>query len=92
MTKHANILASITRWLDKQGIFWIKIHGSPYQRRGLPDLLVIHKGKPYFFEIKPPGSLASEMQLHQLDRIRKAGAIAEVVRSQEMVQLIIFEV
>jgi len=70
---------------------WVfKVHGSPYQMAGVPDLLVCIHGRLVAIEVKMPRpgeSLAAALdratpgQRHQIARIRKAGGSAGVVTS-----------
>ncbi len=72
-------------------IWWFKIHGSPLQRAGVPDLLVIFKGEHIFFEIKQPGHKATQIQQVQIDRINSADGTAVVVHSKEEMLEILME-
>jgi len=82
------IIKDITRHLDRLGIWWVKLHGSIYQQRGLPDLLVVAEGMVFFFEVKRAGGKPTTLQQHTLERIRGAGAPAEVVTSWDDVSKI----
>ena len=79
MSTEKSITATITRHLTRQKLFWIKIHGSPMQKKGLPDLLVIKDGKPYFMEVKTPWGKPTPMQEYRIEQIRDAGAACEIV-------------
>jgi len=66
--------------------------GSPYQRSGVPDLLVVLDGHLYAFEVKDqkPGESAEHaygrataLQRQQINAIRNAGGTAHVVLSPE---------
>jgi len=56
-------------------------------KAGFPDILIIHDGKYYGLEIKRPGAHATDKQIEQHNKIRKAGGAVEIVRSIEDVQL-----
>lgn len=70
---------------------WVeKIHGSPYQTAGIPDLLVVVRGRLFAFEVKAQRvgeteqharGRASTLQLNQIYRLRQAGAYADVILS-----------
>ncbi len=81
MTSETAITTTITKNLTKCGIFWLKLHGSPYQRQGMPDLLVVKEGRAYFFEVKRPGQKPTPLQERRLLQCRQAGAGAKVVHS-----------
>ncbi|KKK96249.1 hypothetical protein LCGC14_2664670, partial [marine sediment metagenome] len=67
--------------------------GSPYQKKGTPDLLVVaHNGKPCFFEIKQPGKHPTKLQQHRLELLQKRKITAEVVHSWAEVSAVLAEV
>jgi hypothetical protein len=57
-----------------------------YSMRGVPDLIVVHIGRPYFLEVKRPGSKQSLDQIEFQRQAEKAGALYAVVRSIDEVQ------
>jgi hypothetical protein len=67
-------------------IWWVKLHGGPQQRRGLPDLLVIANGRHIFIELKAPGGKLSKLQQHTIAQINAAGGRAVVCRTIEAVE------
>ena len=73
--------------LKKKGrhIWWVKLHGGPMQRAGIPDLLVLLESRHLFFEIKGPGKKTTPLQQIHIDRINSAGGEAAVVHSLEEV-------
>jgi hypothetical protein len=90
MTPEARITTSIIRALRKRKagghcLFFVKLHGGPMQKAGLPDLLVVYKGRAYFFEVKRPGGKATPLQEHTLAELWVAGAVACVVNSADEV-------
>ena len=66
-------------------VWWLKVHGSHFQRAGIPDLLVCYRGRFLAFELKHPtdGSGPTELQKRELLSLERAGAVAAVVRSVE---------
>ena len=89
MAKEATIQKNIARYLKDLGAWCFKVHGSPYQRAGVPDLLCCHKGRFYAFEVKRPGERATPIQAHELEQIRAAGGEAAVVTSVEDVRIFV---
>ena len=76
--------AILARWPDA---FVVKLHGNPYQSAGLPDLLVVLRGRVVGVEAKAPRIGESRehalgrVTLRQravLDRIEKAGGVTGV--------------
>lgn len=89
MTTERSITKTIINNLNcyrPYALFWIKLPGSPMLRRGMPDLLVIRKGKAYFLEIKQPRVKPTKLQQHRIEQIRLSGAVAEVVHSWDDVK------
>lgn len=61
---------------------WVlKVHGGPYQKTGVPDLLVIIDGVALWFEVKMPGEDPTEIQKAVMQEIRAAGCVVAVVES-----------
>lgn len=75
----------IRKSLEDNGAWVIKIHGSPFTKKGTPDLLICYRGYFIGMEIKTPGneSNTTELQDYQLKEIKKAGGVAVVISSVE---------
>lgn len=86
MPTETAITKRIVTKLKARGIFSLKLHGSVYGRRGMPDLLVIVCGRAIFLEVKVPGVAPTRLQEHRIAECRAAGAVAEVVTSWEDVE------
>ena len=66
------------------GGYWVKVHGSPYQRVGLPDLIGCVQGLFIGLEVKLPGGDYEPIQRHEAGRIIRQGkGIAACVHSPE---------
>jgi hypothetical protein len=61
----------------------LKIHGGPYQRAGIPDLVIAHEGDVIFMEIKRRDGDLSPLQIHEAKKIRHAGIPVYCIRSIE---------
>lgn len=87
-----DIQNSILKYLRKSfptAITW-KIKEDPiFGVVGIPDVLFIHKGKVFFFEVKRAGQGASKIQEVVLHRLRRNDITAEVVYSLMQVKLIL---
>ena len=84
---------------DKWPMIWyLKVHGGPMQRSGVPDLLVCIEGKLVGMEVKlqAPGETAEHAreratadQRWQMYDLRECGAVAGVVLSvEEAIELV----
>jgi hypothetical protein len=84
MKSEARITADIRKALRPMELagtlFVVKVAGGPRQRRGLPDLLLVFKGRAIWLEIKALGEYPTPLQEATLRKIRGAGGIAECVR------------
>lgn len=70
-------------------IFYVKLHGGPMQRAGLPDWLIIYQGVTLAVEVKTATGKVTKLQDHTLSEIQRAGALIAVVRSvEEVVRLL----
>ena len=72
--------------LEKEfpGSWWRKIHGGPYQKKGIPDLLGCVEGNFFGIEVKcPKGSPATDLQQAVLKQIDKAGGCSCIVTSSK---------
>jgi hypothetical protein len=55
------------------GGYWVKIHGSPYQRAGLPDIIGCINGLFFGLEVKMPGEELEPLQDLEIKAIRTKG-------------------
>lgn len=77
------LVNKILKALKAQGGWWIKIHGSPFQVSGVPDIVGCYAGRFIALEVKMPGleGTASSRQVYIMDKIKGAGGITTVVSS-----------
>ena len=84
-TPEATVTKTIMRHLERlrpHG-FFVKIHGGPMQRAGIPDIVGVYRGRFLSFEVKMPGGKVRPLQSYMLKLVRHAGGIAEVVYGWE---------
>lgn len=85
--KESDLVTKILKDLRGQypGSFWTKIHGGPYQRAGIPDIVGCHKGRFIGFEVKLPGKehTITPLQTYTLEELSKAGAITGLITSYD---------
>ena len=79
--RESNLSRRIMDALRAEGAYCIKIHGSEYMQAGTPDIQGCYRGMFFAFETKLPEkrSNTSAMQDRQMDKIRKAEGVAQVV-------------
>lgn len=87
--KEKALQRKIIRWLKDNGAFVVKYHGGVYTEAGIPDVLCCYKGQFLAFELKVKNNTTTKIQDFKIDRIRKAGGIAEVIRSLDEVKEVI---
>ena len=75
MPLEKQIIKNITRWLNQRSVWWMKTHGSPYTRAGIPDLLLLYQGKAMFLEVKQPGKKPTAIQRAAMIRITSVGKV-----------------
>lgn len=96
MTPERKILESILRLLRKRSlegapVWWLKVHGNPIQRAGVPDLLICWYGRFVGIEVKRPGRDPTRLQEHVMSWIRRAGGATAVCHSAEEVDAVLLE-
>ena len=74
---------------DEFGGISEKLHGSPYQNAGLPDLAVLVQGRWLWLEVKRLGGKVTEIQKHLHEKWRGHGATVAVVYSVEEARSVI---
>lgn len=88
------LVREIRKLITSEGGRCFKIHGdsSPYQERGIPDLLCVYRGFFVGLEAKLEGEKADPRQRKILREIRAAGGIARVVTSVGQVRKLLREI
>lgn len=84
MTEKA-LTAAVARLLKERSrdgtLTYVKLHGGPMQQAGMPDFLVIDRGRVLFLELKGEGGQVTQLQAFTMRRLENAGARCYVVRS-----------
>jgi len=79
--KESQLVSAIKKALAKEfGGRWIKIHGGPYQEKGVSDILGCLQGIFIAIEVKMPGKEKNVTDLQQkfLDQIKENGGVCFV--------------
>jgi hypothetical protein len=66
-----------------RNIWLFKVHGGPFQKDGIGDLMGVVHGLGFMFEVKEPDGEESELQKETLSDFRAAGGIAAFIEEPE---------
>jgi len=69
----------IRKFLKSEGCYCFKVWGGGLQKSGIPDLLICVNGYFVAVEVKGEKGKPSELQLHNIAEIKKAGGNAMVL-------------
>lgn len=89
--RESRLSREILTALRVAGAYAIKIHGSEFTTVGTPDIQGCYKGKFFALETKLPEkrSNTTPMQERQMQKVRLAGGVAQVVCTvQEALEVI----
>lgn len=75
------IQRAIQEMVRQRGGFVYKVHGSETMMAGLPDLAIIYRGVPVYFEVKTATGQLSDRQRYVMRQLIKSGAVVGVPRS-----------
>lgn len=88
-THYQNKILSFLKKTYPEGVVWKEAAGE-YSKQGIPDVTFILDGKYYGFEVKRPYfGVVSRIQEQTINKLREAGAVAEVVTFPEEVLKIV---
>lgn len=69
----------IKKFLESEGAYFVKFFANGFTKTGVPDILACVNGYFVGVEVKAQTGKPSELQLHNIDKIRKAGGFAFVL-------------
>lgn len=79
---------SVMKYLKERGYYAINVPGNAFTS-GVPDILVCIRGRYVALELKAADGTLRPLQKVRINSIRRAGGIAEAVRSLDRVKEII---
>ena len=80
MAAEKNFENRVKKFLKEQGCWFVKYWGGgQFTKAGVPDLLICCNGHFIAAEIKAPNGKPSDLQLWNIEQIRKAGGFADVL-------------
>lgn len=91
--REKSVVQAITRYLKTlKGCWFFNVHGSPMQRKGVPDIIGCYKGRFFWLEVKRPGGKTTQIQDRVIGHIQQAGcALGAVVTSVAQVKELLNE-
>lgn len=69
----------IKKWLDDHGCYHVKFFANAYTKVGVPDILASVNGYFVGIEVKAQNGRPSDLQFHNLHKIRESGGFAYIV-------------
>ena len=79
MAKEKVFENKIKTYLKSIGAYFIKTHGDRFSKVGTPDILACVNGRFVAVEVKGENGKPSELQLHHIEQIKKAGGVAYIL-------------
>ncbi len=81
--KEAQLQRDCEEYLTKIGAWWLHLRNAKRNKVGVPDLIIVYRGKIYGIELKSRGGKATKEQLINLAYLKAQGAVTGVIRSFE---------
>lgn len=69
----------IKKFLDEQGVWYVKYFANRMTKTGIPDILACVNGYFVAIEVKAQSGKPSDLQLWNIDKIRETGGIAVIL-------------
>lgn len=89
MTPEGRLVAEVSRYLRTRGTWFFKVHGSVWQKAGLPDIIGCDRGRFVGIELKVRPNRPSALQLLTIAKINRAGGVAGVCYSLDDVMALL---
>lgn len=83
MAQEKQFETKIKRYLDSRGAWYVKFFANAFTPSGIPDILACVNGYFVGIEVKAKSGTPSELQLHQVRKIKDAGGFAFVLYPQK---------
>ena len=84
------VVKKILAACNSRGGYFFKIHGSPFQKKGISDILGVYRGRFIGLEVKKDEKgEATELQKDFLRKVRRAGGVARLIHSVEEAEAIL---
>lgn len=74
----------IKKWLKQHNYWYFKVHGGPFQKVGVPDIIACINGRFVAIEVKrSDGGIVSELQKAQIQKIKDSGGLVGVAHNMK---------
>lgn len=73
----------IKKYLTEHGVWHVKYFANGFTKSGIPDILACCNGHFLAIEVKAENGRPSELQLHHIDKIKKSGGHAVIVKPSQ---------
>ena len=84
MAKEKDFQIKVEKFLTDKGIYFVKYWGGGnFTRSGVPDLLCCINGRFVGVELKTDDGKVAELQQYNIDKIKKSGGVALVLRPSD---------
>ena len=87
MAGEKNFENRLKRWLDGEGVWFVKFFANRNTRSGVPDIIACVGGTFVAIEVKGPGGKPSPLQLWHVAKIWAAGGIGLIVWPEDFDRL-----
>ena len=79
MAQEKNFENKIKAYLKSIGAYFMKTHGDRFSRVGTPDIIACVNGHFVAVEVKAENGKPSELQIHNIEQINKAGGCGVIL-------------
>ena len=86
VVSEASLTRRIVNLLKARGCWVFKVHGHPWQRSGIPDILACYGGQLLAIEVKSLGAKLTPLQERERHALIGVGALHVVAYTVEDVQ------
>lgn len=69
----------VKKFLENEGCYFVKFFANSFTKAGIPDILCCCNGYFVGIEVKAQNGRPSDLQLHNVKKIREAGGFAFVL-------------
>lgn len=83
MAQEKNFENKIKKFLDENHCWYVKFFANAYTKVGIPDLLCCVNGYFLAVEVKAENGKASDLQKLNIDKIRRCGGCAIILRPSQ---------